>query len=152
MTGSGINAHTTVIAVGLTGLAFVGPSGSGKSSLAFSCIAEARRNGRYGALVADDQAWLQILNGSVIASRPVATAGLLELRHSGIVEMGGQRSTVIHYCVLPVGNEAERLPLDDECYEFAANISVPLLRIVIGCSSPLAWIESLIGTRHRSDD
>ncbi len=58
MTEAAFNIHATAIVVGKTGLLFSGPSGWGKSMLAFTCMTEARRLGLFTALVADDQVLL----------------------------------------------------------------------------------------------
>jgi serine kinase of HPr protein (carbohydrate metabolism regulator) len=45
MSTTPVNIHATAVIVGKTGLLFLGPSGWGKSMLAFACITEAQRAG-----------------------------------------------------------------------------------------------------------
>src|SRR3546814_16249492 len=82
-----INIHATAILVGRAGLLFVGPSGSGKSMLAFNCLAAARRDGAAAALVADDQVFLAAEEAGITAYRPDTIAGLIEISGSGNAEM-----------------------------------------------------------------
>lgn len=44
-----VNVHGTAIVLGTTGLLITGPSGSGKSALALSCLSEVRHRGRFAA-------------------------------------------------------------------------------------------------------
>ena len=55
MNAERFNLHATALTVQDTGILFVGPSGSGKSELAFSFLTEAERCGLPAALIADDQ-------------------------------------------------------------------------------------------------
>lgn len=150
MTATAINIHATVIVAGTAGLAFVGPSGCGKSSIAFTCLAEARAQGKYAALIADDRVDVSLQNGRIVASRPAAIAGLIELRHAGIVNAASQKSAVIDACVMPIGAEADRMPEENEDHQLAFGIRVPLLRIPVHTTAPLAFLEALLHVR--SDD
>ena len=67
MSGKATNIHGTAIVIGKTGLLFLGPSGSGKSSLAFACLAAAKPLGLSAALVADDQVFITQRDGATIA-------------------------------------------------------------------------------------
>ncbi len=101
MIGKAANIHATAIVVETTGLIFVGPSGSGKSSLAFSCLAEARALGLSAVLVADDQVFLSLDGADVVARCPPTIAGLMEVRGTGIISLPYQSQAVLHYAVMP---------------------------------------------------
>lgn len=139
-----INIHGTAIAIGTCGLLFVGPSGAGKSSLALTCLESARRDGQFAALIADDQVFLENANGEVVATRPPATSGLIEIRHSGIATIDSVEAAIIRLVILVVDrHNAERLPPDDEIYDLPIDLSLPLLRIVRDTPVPLATIIRL---------
>ena len=111
MSPQGANIHATAIVVGTTGLVFLGPSGSGKSQLAFDCLAEARLHGHFAALVADDQVFISRFGTHVVASRPATIRDIIELRHGGIARVVSIPRAVLHYAVLPVERQnAERMP------------------------------------------
>ena len=133
------NIHATAIVVGRTGLLFSGPSGWGKSMLAFSCMTEARRLGLFTALVADDQVLLSKEAGSVIATCPPSIAGLIELRGTGIVRQDHIPTATMHYAVLPGSASGEnRVPPEGEIVSLAEGFSLPALRLLTNVPSPLA--------------
>lgn len=130
MSAERTNIHATAIVVGQTGLLFVGPSGSGKSELAFSFLTEAQRCGLSAVLLADDQVFITIRDGIVIAERPEPIAGLLELRGSGIISMDSVAKAQMHYAITSALHpESPRLPPQNEMMELAGDACLPLLRI-----------------------
>ncbi|MBW8787281.1 serine/threonine protein kinase [Rhizobium sp. WSM4643] len=145
MTEAAFNVHATAIVVGKTGLLFSGPSGWGKSMLAFTCMTEARRLGLFTALVADDQVLLSREAGAVIAACPPSIAGLIELRGTGIVRQDHIPRAAMHYAVLPGSATGEnRVPPEGEMVSLAAGFSLPALRLLTGVSSPLAILMAKV--------
>lgn len=141
------NIHGTAITVDGIGLLFLGPSGSGKSSLAFDCLAEARLGQLSGALIADDRVFILRDQNRILARCPDAIRGLLELRYSGIVSVDHVAESEIRYAVFAVpSNEGERLPPDDEQVDIAPGIRLPAIRVPSWSRFPL----SLIFARIRS--
>lgn len=140
------NIHATAIVVGTTGLLFTGPSGSGKSELAFSFLAGARRLGLFHALIADDQIFVSNRNGRVLAERPDSIAGLLELRHSGLVSMKSIPAALMSYAITPVADRtSERLPPENEVFTLRCDLRLPLFRIPLGSHEPFDKFTSLVG-------
>lgn len=134
-----INVHATAIVVGTVGIVFTGPSGSGKSKLAFACLAAARRAGLFAALVADDQIFLESVNGHVIARRPEPIAGLMEFRGTGIGTVESLPHALVHLAVHPViSAESQRLPGESEQVALTETISLPLLRLPVDTADALA--------------
>ncbi|EJL52215.1 serine kinase of the HPr protein, regulates carbohydrate metabolism [Rhizobium sp. CF122] len=139
MTDTPSNIHATAIVVGSTGLLFMGPSGWGKSMLAFACINEAQRMGMSAILVADDQVLISKQDGTVIATCPATIAGLIELRGTGIVRLPHTESAVMHYAVLPGSVSGERrLPPVGERTTIADGIDLPVIRLLANTPLPLA--------------
>ncbi len=134
-----INIHATAIVIGKTGLLFTGPSGWGKSMTAFTCMAEARRQGIFSALVADDQVLLSKDGGAVTAACPPSIAGLIELRGTGIVKQAHIAQAAMHFAVLPASATGEdRLPADGETVVLAGGFVLPALRLLPNLPLPLA--------------
>lgn len=134
-----INVHATAIVVGTVGIVFTGPSGSGKSKLAFACLAAARRARLFAALIADDQIFLESVNGQVIARRPEPIAGLMEFRGTGIGSVKSLPHALVHLAVHPViSAESQRLPGENEQVALTETISLPLLRLPVDTADPLA--------------
>lgn len=138
------NVHATAITIGGFGILFTGPSGSGKSALAFACMVAARRQGAAAALIADDQVLLSQCGDRLLASRPAAIAGLIELRGSGIVEVESVPSAMLDLAVRIVSlDRDERLPPSDERYRPDGFGSLPLVRLAAGMPEPLAVLAAL---------
>jgi len=138
-----INIHATAILVGRAGLLFVGPSGSGKSMLAFNCLAAAQRGGAPAALVADDQVFLAAEEAGITAYRPETIAGLIEIRGSGIAEITSIPAAAMQLAILPVDLAVtERLPPANENYDIAGIGTLPLLRLDRLSREPLAVIAA----------
>lgn len=138
------NVHATAIVVGTRGILFLGESGSGKSSAAFACLAEARSRGDFAALVADDQVHLEALNGVVVATAPPAIAGRIEIRGGGIATVPHLFSAVLHLAVRLGGHRgAERLPPEHERYPAADGLDLPMIRLSPGLVPVLPAIEAL---------
>src|SRR5690606_18170052 len=72
--------HATCVVIGEIGVILRGPSGSGKSDLALRLVDTG------GLLVADDQVFLSVENGALVARAPPTISGKLEVRGLGIVE------------------------------------------------------------------
>jgi serine kinase of HPr protein (carbohydrate metabolism regulator) len=75
-----LNLHACAVVLGRTGLLVAGPSGSGKTGLCLGLIAACRAEGVFARLISDDQVFLSVRSGRLVATAPQAIAGLVELR------------------------------------------------------------------------
>lgn len=147
MSGEPSNVHGTAIVVDGTGLLFIGPSGSGKSALAFDCLAEASLRGLSAALVSDDQVFLSRRNERTFGQRPAAIQGLIELRYSGIVVLDSIEEAELHFVISPVVSaDSPRLPPEDERLSLLRDIDLPVIRVPFWSRFPLALILAQIVT------
>lgn len=139
------NIHATAIVVGTRGLIFVGPSGVGKTMMAFACLTAARRQGAASFLIADDQVFVSREDNRIVATCPPSIAGLMEIRGSGIVKMAYLEAAPIDLAVQVVSmGAAERLPPENEQFEIGEIGVLPLVRIADGTPDPLAVIGALM--------
>lgn len=76
--------HGTCVLIGPRAVLLRGASGAGKSDLALRLISS---EGPSAMLVADDQVALKVEQDRLIASPPVALAGLLEIRGLGLLPL-----------------------------------------------------------------
>ncbi len=138
------NVHGTAIVIGTRGLLFVGPSGSGKSDTAFTCLALARAKGAYAALVADDQVFITRNAKTVIAHRPPAISGLLELRYCGIAHVESTDKAVLDL-IIELADPRTDARLPDTLSHGMPHLlrGVPVCRLRPGMSEPLAAISVL---------
>ncbi|KQV20257.1 serine/threonine protein kinase [Rhizobium sp. Root1203] len=145
MTAGAPNIHATAIVIGKTGLLFLGPSGWGKSMLAFACISEGNRLGIASMLVADDQVLISQRNGAVVAVCPPSIAGLIELRGTGIVRVPHVAEAPMHYAILPGdASGPDRLPPDGERVTIADHVDLPAIRLLANTPLPLAVLMAKV--------
>ncbi|MDM7931221.1 HPr kinase/phosphorylase [Tabrizicola sp.] len=96
--------HGSCVAVEGRGLLILGPSGSGKSSLALRLI------GLGAVLVADDRTDVSVAGGNLIARCPAPIRGLIEARGVGLLRSPVVDSAAITL-VADLGQpEVQRLP------------------------------------------
>jgi len=86
-----VRLHASCVAVDGRGLLILGPSGSGKSSLALQMI------GLGAMLVADDQVDVTLAGDALVAGAPPALAGLIEARGVGLLR--AQTVTGVPLCL-----------------------------------------------------
>lgn len=124
------NIHATAIVIGTRGFLFTGPSGSGKSALALTCLAQAEARGIYCAFVGDDQVLLSEHNGRIVAESIASIAGLAEARGCEILNVPQIAAAVIDFVFMPVSPPLnERLPTEHETYTIDGLGDLPLLRL-----------------------
>lgn len=111
-------ANVTAVAIGNRAVLIEGEPGAGKSSLALALI------DRGAMLIGDDAITLQLRNGHPFASPPPNTAGMLEIRNVGIVELPITSAPLA--LVLRLTDAAPRFPLDTG-HRQLCNAAIPLL-------------------------
>ena len=133
--------HASCVVVGEAGILIRGPSGSGKSFIAWDLIREAERVGRFARLVGDDRVRVANRNGRIIAAAVPAIAGKLEVRGSGVLTMPYESSAIVRIVVdcLTVG--AARLPAPGDRILSLCGVSIPRVgtRSEPGVSRIILW-------------
>ncbi|KGD95601.1 serine kinase [Rhizobium sp. YS-1r] len=144
-----VNIHATAIVIGTRGILLTGASGSGKSMLAFACIAAAKRQAAFAALVADDQVLVSRYGDYLVATRPETIAGLIELRGSGIARVESLPAAALDVAIKVVAlSESDRLPPENERFAIAGLGELPLVRIWQGAPDPLAILAAFSPGLH----
>jgi serine kinase of HPr protein (carbohydrate metabolism regulator) len=135
--------HGTCIIVAGAGVLLRGPSGSGKSDLAFRLIEAGD-----AILVADDQTELGRAGKSLNASPPPRLAGLIEVRGLGILTRPYHRSCPIDLVIdLVDRDDAPRLP-ELETVEIL-DVAIPRYQLCAFDASAPAKVKAL-ARRYRS--
>ena len=118
-----ILANVTGVAIGGRALLIEGAPGLGKSSLALALI------DRGAVLIGDDAIELVQQDRMLIAAPPPNTAGLIEVRNVGLVELPTTQAPVA--LILRLDTDAPRFPMDVPTREIAG-VSVPVLPFATG--------------------
>lgn len=116
------NVHGTLVLLGDRGVLIMGPSGSGKSSLALDLVAHADG---FAMLVSDDRVLIEHgADGRLVGRAPSVIAGQIEIRGIGIVVLPFEPRALVDLVVdLTDPERVERMP------EAQSWNGVPLLRV-----------------------
>lgn len=120
---SQVLANVTAVAINGRALLIEGEPGSGKSSLALALI------DRGANLIGDDALTITERLGRVFAAPPPNTAGLIEVRNVGIIELPAVEAPVALVLTLDVA--AARFPLELGQRRLL-DVAIPLLPFVPG--------------------
>ena len=129
--GGNATSHASAVLVGDRAVLIRGPSGSGKSRLAFDLIL-AGRSGQIprAVLIGDDRIHIQAVNGQLLVRPARELAGLIEVRGLGIRRCAFAEQAVVGLLVDLSAEDAERLPAPKALQANVQGVKVP--RIPIG--------------------
>jgi serine kinase of HPr protein (carbohydrate metabolism regulator) len=145
------SVHASAVLVGDRAVLIRGPSGSGKSRLAFDLIL-AGRSGQIppAVLVGDDRVHLEAAQGRLMVRPARELAGLIEIRGLGIRRCDFAEQAVVGLVVDLSAADAERLPAPDALYTTLSGVIIP--RIPVDCSfQPLPMVLAALSTRPSDD-
>lgn len=144
------SVHASAVLVGNRAVLIRGPSGSGKSRLAFELIL-AGRSGQLPpvVLVGDDRVHLDTLAGELWVRPAAELAGLIEVRGLGIRRCDFTGEAVVGLVVDLAATDAERLPSPDALGVRVNGVLLP--RIPVGTRfQPLPLVVAALTTTESS--
>jgi len=149
--GNGPSVHASAVLVGNRAVLIRGPSGSGKSRLAFDLIL-AGRSGQIpsAVLVGDDRVHLEANQGQIMVRPAPELAGLIEIRGLGIRRCGFAAEAVVGLVVDLAAADGERLPAPEALLTRIHGVQLP--RIPVEASyAALPLIVAALTTTASSD-
>jgi HPr kinase/phosphorylase len=124
--------HASAVLVGARAVLIRGPSGSGKSRLAFELISAAGGALRFARLVADDRAEIESVAGRLLVRPTPALTGLIELRGVGIRRLPYEPLAVVGLVVDLAAEDAQRLPAVERMRVRIKGIPLARLAVALG--------------------
>jgi HPr kinase/phosphorylase len=149
--GKGASVHASAVAVGDRAVLIRGPSGSGKSRLAFDLIL-AGRSGQIppAVLVGDDRLHLNANQGQIVVRPAPELAGLIEIRGLGIRRCDFTGEAVVGLVIDLSAADAERLPAPEALLTHINGVMLP--RIPVGSHhAALPLVVAALTTTAGSD-
>ena len=151
MTGEDASIHASAVRVGDRAVLVRGPSGSGKSRLAFDLVLAGRAGLIAPAmLVGDDRVHVWPQAGELIVRPAPALAGLIEIRGLGIRRCEFAAEAPIGLVVDLNAADAERLPPPDALQVSISGILIPRIPVKQGFSPIPLVIAALTMTANSS--
>jgi hypothetical protein len=142
--------HAGAVLIGAKALLILGPSGSGKSHLAWQLLQGAQSGPfRFTRLIADDRALVTASHGRLLVRPAPAVAGLIELRGLGIRRLPYESVATVGLAIMLGAAVAERLPASAAMVTHIQGIEIPYLTCK-AVADPLrlitGWIATVSGT------
>ena len=137
MTGTAAaSIHASAVQVGDRAVLIRGPSGSGKSQLAFQLILAGRcRQLPPTVLVGDDRVHLQARAGQLVVRPAPALAGLIEIRGLGIRRCELTNEAIVGLVVDLAAHDAARLPPAEALQINLKGVLIPRIPVGAGFSA-----------------
>jgi serine kinase of HPr protein (carbohydrate metabolism regulator) len=152
MTGAPASSiHASAVKIGERAVLIRGPSGSGKSRLAFELIASGPSwQLPKAVLVGDDRVHLDTAGGELLVRPSPRLAGLIEIRGLGIRKIDFIPQAVVGLIVDLAADDAERLPPDNTLQISIFGVKLPRIPVSSGFSALPLVVAALTTTKSSS--
>jgi len=142
--------HASAVLIGAHAVLIRGPSGSGKSQLAWQLINAALTQFPFARLVGDDRVFVEAHHGRLIVRPAPDLAGLLEIRGVGIRRLPHEPRAVVGLVVDLAAADADRLPAREALTTEVLGITLPRLAVAPSHQA-LPAILAMLDTTAASD-
>jgi serine kinase of HPr protein (carbohydrate metabolism regulator) len=138
--------HASAVLVGAKAVLIRGPSGSGKSRLAWNLV-QASDNGDlpFSRLVADDRAYVEVHGSRVLVRPPPQLAGLIEIHGLGIRCLPHEPVAAVGWVIDLASPEGGRMPAKETRETLILGVAIPHLSVAPGADAlplVLAWLRT----------
>jgi HPr kinase/phosphorylase len=125
--------HASAVLVGSKAVLIRGPTGSGKSRLAWDLVnAAAQGASPFARLVADDRAHLENCSGRLLVRPAQALAGMIEIHGLGIRRVAFEPVATVGLIVDLGATDAARYPEPNAARATIAGVTLPRLAVAGG--------------------
>jgi HPr kinase/phosphorylase len=146
----GASVHASAVRIGNRAVLIRGPSGSGKSHLAFDLLLSGRSGQIAPAiLVGDDRVHLDTDAGQLRVRPAAELAGLIEIRGLGIRRCAFAGEAIVGLVVDLAADDSERLPAPEALTTRIFGILIPRIPVGVGYS-PLPLVVAALTTTESS--
>jgi HPr kinase/phosphorylase len=147
----GATVHASAVMVGDRAVLIRGPSGSGKSRLAFDLIL-CGRSGQLppATLVGDDRVHLATVGGQLLVRPAPALAGLIEICGLGIRRCDHVEQAIVGLIVDLAAPDAARLPAEEALHTSIEGVMLPRIPVASNLS-PLQMVIAVLTTTESSN-
>jgi HPr kinase/phosphorylase len=128
--------HASAVLVGPKAILIRGPSGSGKSMLAWNLVMAAEQGVlSFARLVADDRAHLESRSGRLLVRPAERLAGMIEIHGLGIRRMKFEPIAVVGLVVDLSAGDAARNPQPEARSALIQGVTLPRLPVAAGTAA-----------------
>ena len=128
--------HASAVLVGAKAVLIRGPSGSGKSQLAWNLLSTAAQGGLpFARLVTDDRALVESRSGRLLVRPPPALAGMIEIHGLGIRRVAFEPVAAVGLVVDLAAADGARLPAPGTGKTEVAGVTLPRLAVAAGIAA-----------------
>jgi len=138
--------HASAVLVGSRAVLIRGPSGSGKSQLAYALIRAMPSLLPFARLVGDDRVHIEAAHGRLLVRAADTLKGLIEIRGLGIRRLPFEPIAAVAL-VVDLGAPSERLPSLADAVTDVAGVCLPRLGVAPGTDA----FEPLIAALRTAD-
>ena len=142
--------HASAVLVGAHAVLIRGPSGSGKSQLAWELANAAPAHMPFARLVGDDRVFVEAHHGRLIVRPAPELAGLFEIRGLGIRRAAYEPRAVVGLIVDLAAAGADRFPAQEALRAQVLGITLPRLPVAPSHQA-LPALLAVLGTTSASD-
>lgn len=148
---AGSTIHASAVLVGPKAVLIRGPSGSGKSLLAWNLINAASQGLlTFTRLVGDDRVQVIVQSDQLLVRPAPELSGLIEIHGLGIRRLPFEAIAVVGWVVDLAASDAARLPAAEAATASIAEVKVTRLAVAAGMA-PLPMVLAALRTSPASD-
>ncbi len=151
MSEDSASVHASAVRIGDSAVLIRGPSGSGKSRLAFDLIMAGRAGVvEPSVLVGDDRVHLATVGGKIVVRPASVLAGLIEIRGLGIRRCDFVEHATVGLVVDLAAADAERLPPPEALKTCISGVEIPRIPVAAGFDGLPLVVAALTTTKSSS--